>query len=625
MEPDSPQNTSEAADNSNSAVHKTENPQALRHEKVLAPLDTTLRPEGIITPVKTQPVDNTSRQMPTPAQPALPQPLQTTPSATTNAFTQSSNLTPPETEAFNEKKYWAGKAIKLIITGFIGFFLTGSYFYYWDGSDFTNKVSIATQHYSPLILGDTIIATIIFIIIYGLVLRFILRSRYAFGQSSFATLSTQLLSVGIIGAEHSNSQSINIFGNSVTFFTLLAALIGAVIFAGSNYLSEKVWTWRISRSMLAIGSLAALCVVVFGLSQAIGISMAKKQQQQEAASAKAQKDADAGIYDFNGSYQQFYLKDSMQSRFEISKIAAYNEAAKEKYGTPHYTVFTLHDKNNDRVEFTLWQTKATTSTFNPPSLCDSPNPTFSNIDYLNKWGTYAGACTKLRDIPGVGTLYGRDQNDKYKNIGDYQGKKERAAGLFEWYYIKRGDTLLTIEDNQKTLGTDGAVAIFSGLLPISPTELLAKSKQLATGRSVVKSSGQAISFPVYSPSNTAGLSFIGAYLTNKEDPSNLVILLKYDNNNSFDTIGFMIHEYKRPQKFNPPYCGYEAPGLGVASDSCKLVGTTAPGKTVYSNGHFYWGDFGDTIISLSGASSKADALNIYESMSSTSPDALHLQ
>lgn len=132
---------------------------------------------------------------------------------------------------------------------------------------------------------------------------------------------------------------------------------------------------------------------------------------------------------------------------------------------------------------------------------------------------------------------------------------------------------------------------------------------------------------MYTPSNTLGLSLVGSYLTNKEDPTNPVILFKYDNSNSFDTVGFSVNEYKRPQKFNPPYCGYEAPGLGAASDSCKTIGTTSSGKAVYSDGYFYWGDFGDTIISISGLpfNSQTDALSIYGSMTSASASSLNLQ
>jgi hypothetical protein len=631
MEPNQTQNFQENNNGQASAEPSGVNLQVLKHEKVLTPLDSSLRPEGPITPVKPSVTpDNSTQAAPALTQTIQPQATQPIPQSNPSSIypnpDQPMTAPLPQTETFNEKKYWAGKIIKLLITGAIGFFLTGTYFYSLGAGDILYRALVAYRHYSPLVLGDSIVFTLVLVATYSALLRFIIRSRNVIGQSAFSIIASQLLVLLILGVVHFGNPSIDIFGSAnAAILATVVALIGAAVFAGANYFAEKVWTWRLSRSVLAITGVVVLVAITFGVSQLSSMSAIKQQKQREASLAKAQKDSEAGVYDFNGGYQQYYLGDSVQSRFEISKVAASNEAATEKYGAPHYTVFTLRDKSNDRVELTLWQTKATTGTFSPPGLCSNPNPTFSYYDYLNKQDTYSGACTKLRDIAGVGTLYGRDQNDKYKNIGDTQGEKERTTGLFEWYYIKYGDTLLTIEDSRKTLGIEGVASIFSNITPISSADLLTKSKQLASRQTAVKSSGQAINFPVYTPSNTLGLSLVGTYLTNKEDPSNPVMLFKYDNSNSFDTVGFMIHEYKRPQKFSPPYCGYEAPGLGAAFDSCKPIGSTPSGKALYSDGYFYWGDFGDTIISLSGVSSNTDALSIYGSMASTSGSSLNLQ
>jgi hypothetical protein len=632
MEPNQAQNPQETIDGQPSAETASVSPQVLKHEKVLIPLDSTLRPEGLITPVK-PPVtpDNLTQSAPAPTQTVQPQASQPMSQPNPDAIypnpAQPMAPSPPQTEIFNGKKYWAGKIIKLIVTSIIGFFLTGIYFYSLDAGDILDRARAASRHYSPLVLGDSIVFTLVLIAIYAALLLFILRSRNIIGQSAFSIIASQLLALLILSIEHFGDHSINIFGSAnAAILATIVALIGAAIFAGTNFFAEKVWTWRLSRSMLAVTGVVALSVITFGVSQLSSMSASRYQKQQAASVAKAQKEAEVGVYDFSGGYQQFYLKDSVQSRFEISALAAYNKSATEKYGAPHYTLFTLRDKSNDRVDFTLWQTKATTGIFKPPSLCGNPDPKYSYNDSLNKRGIYVGACTKLQDIPGVGTLYGRDEDDKYgNNTGYSQREKEQAAGLYEWYYIKYGDTLLTIEDNRKTLGTEGAANIFSNLNPVSSADLLIKSKQLASAQTAVKSSALAISFPLYTPSNTLGLSLILASLTNKTDPSNPVILFKYDDSNSLYSTGFIIHEYKRPQKFNPPYCGYEAPGAGDDSDPCKSIGNTSSGKIVYSSGHFYWGDFGDTIISLSGVSSKTDALSIYESMVSVSLSSLNLE
>ncbi len=605
----------------------------LSHNRVLAPLDTSLRPEDAGIPVRPAEVvvDSTL-----PVQTNEPTALYPTEATEGIVNAPAGTIEPPlsvtdgeqHIEVQDEKKYWVGKVIKLIVSAVIGFISTAIYAFDLEAGSVLNRASIITHHYGPIVLGYTAILTIISAGMYAVILRFILRSRFSVGQSAYALVATQLLVLVVFGVVHFGDYKLQIYSlYGQVIPAAIIAVFGAILFALASYISNKVWTWRISRTVLAVASIAVLFVASLGVSQLSGRRASSLQQAEVASSEKAQKDADVGVYNFDGGYQQFYLKETAQSRFEISKIAAVNDEANSPANKPHYTSYTILDTSNDRVSFTLWQTKANIEVFNPPHLCDNTDPAYSNERYADEPSIYAGVCNVVMAIDGVGTLYGRDHLDTYAST-NAEGDTTRATlKAYEWYYVQIGDTLLTINDLHKTLGTEGAVALFSGLVEISPSELLEVSKSSTITRTAASTSEQLISFPLFMPRDASGLSLKGSFNTNKGDPANPVVLLKYDNASPVDSVGFSIFEYKTPQAFSPPHCGYIAPGIGIAFEACKLVGTTSSGMEVYSEAMLYWANFGETVICLDGLppSSDVDALQIYESMASTPASSFNLQ
>ena len=614
------------------AAETTGGQQALKHEMVLTPLDPTLKAESNIKPV-VQPqtsAESVSAQASAVSVPSS-QPIPKVDTSSIYPVLGSDKI--PETTQFQVEKLpddtktsVSGfesvlKFLRPFIAGMFGFILAGSYYHYWDGSNLNHHMRIAMDSYSPTILISTSLTTIFFIVIYGLVFRYGLRSKNSFQQALFALITSELCVVGLLGLVHLNDASLKITGSLLSPVTFLAAVLGAAIFVATYFAAVKDWTWRLSRTTLAIGCIAVLIGTDFGLSKVFSYKIEQKEKAQTVAEEKAQEKAKSGEYEFNGGYQQYYPQDLLSQRFEVTKIEAYKAIGETSIDVPHFITYTLRDTQNDREEITVWQTKTSSTLFYPPRLCGNASPMLNYMDTKDSVHVYIDTCSELRYIRAIGSLYGRDPKD-ISTAGSERRSKEQAKGFYEWYYNKRGNTLLTIEDKHKVLGTDGAALLLSGFEAVTPEELLAKSKALVGGNTDIVPT---ISYMVYTPDETLGLSLTGAYYLNKDDPANIVVFIKYDNSNSFDTIGFTISEYKRPEKFSPPNCGYESPGVGAASTVCTKVGTTKEGHAVYADGNKFWGDFGNTIIFIKGMNSKTDALKVFNSMGLTSAEKLNIQ
>lgn len=445
-------------------------PQVLRHEKVIAPPSPNLKPEE---PIARSVQPDMSKSVPVGQTTQLATQVQTP----TNLSISPSN--PQQTisaEPFNAGRYWAGKVLKLLIAGMVGGLVAVSYYYYLTNGNILDRALAASRHYSPLVLEDTIITTIVLIVAYGLLLRFILRSKYSFGQAIFAMFSSQLIVLALLAMENMNNNTVGIFGDGSKTYLAIAASAGVLIFVATNSLAERVWTWKISRSMLAVLTMTILLIATFSLSKIAVDNYAKQQAEQKAVSEKVKKDSAAGLYNFDGGYQQYFPNASMQQRFTIVRISSESLVKnKDTKDYPHSTGISFRDKNytgtNDALTIEMVQSRAS-SNHNPPTNCGHPMPHMNQIDQKAGLGTYKGQCYKVQDMPGMGVLYGRNE------YAPHNEPEEQAVGTYDWYYLKYGDTLITL-DSVGTLTGQDVVALFSNLDPISPLDLLEKSKSMA--------------------------------------------------------------------------------------------------------------------------------------------------
>jgi hypothetical protein len=143
----------------------------------------------------------------------------------------------------------------------------------------------------------------------------------------------------------------------------------------------------------------------------------------------------------------------------------------------------------------LYMFKPNQKAFNPPSYCGDADPTKSiPIDYEDhQQSTLDYSCHKIANIPGMGTLYGAVPGAAPAN--DPEQRQELAQGLYTAYYVQTSKTLLTLDDNPVTnannkievLTSKDAIGFFSNLAAISPSDLLAKSQQLAASQKAAQS------------------------------------------------------------------------------------------------------------------------------------------
>jgi hypothetical protein len=149
------------------------------------------------------------------------------------------------------------------------------------------------------------------------------------------------------------------------------------------------------------------------------------------------------------------------------------EESKDYKDYPHTTTLELRDKDyrgsNTELTISMWES-AVSNTYKPPQNCGHPNPFMNYGAQKAGLNTYKGNCVKIQDVPKVGTLYGRNKYETYT--------PNLPPGTYDWYYLRYGNTLLALE-SFKTITGDDAASIFAGLTPISPAELLTKSKALA--------------------------------------------------------------------------------------------------------------------------------------------------
>lgn len=421
-------------------------PQVYQHKKVITPLNPGIQPEG--------PSINVARNVERAPSNIVPPP------ASVNQQ--------PEVEPFHAARYWSAKLLTVFVAAVIGAVITASYFYYWAYS-ILNGATLLLEHFSPVLLRYALIPIVVLIGIYSLILRFIFRNKHALGQAVFALYTSLLVALGLLAIMYQTGVS------RANLFLVLAGVMGGVVFAATNYFAERVWTWRVSRLTLGLLVAAVTTSIVFGFGQYVGHQMATQENQQTASNAQAQKQEADGNYDFNGNYRQFYPNSSGQQRFGVAKIEA-DDLSKLGYGqdAPNFILLTLQDKTNGNSNVSLWE-QAVTPAFKPPNNCGEPDP---SLNYIDSQNDTIKPCHKLVTIAGVGTLYGRDQYEPC-SCGPQQ-QQQTAAGVFQWYYLQTGKTLLTIDDTNVVLGTQGAESLIGSLKPISASELLTKSKQLAT-------------------------------------------------------------------------------------------------------------------------------------------------
>lgn len=380
-------------------------------------------------------------------------------------------------EKFNAPMYWAGKTIRLIFAAIVGFFITGSYYAYLDGGNILSRGQLYIKHYSPLVLIDTLIISAVVILVYGLLLRFVLRSKSPFMQAFVALTISQLSVILMLGIVHFNDKAVNILGGLEKRSVFLALLIGVITFTICNYLAERVWTWRIPRAAIGISTIVILFFASFGLSKTIASQYSQRKQKEIVSSDKAKADGKQGVYNFDANYQQYFIGDQEASRYTLDNLGGPAVVPSEDAkGDPHFTYIRLIDKQysgtNDQFSFSLWQYKVPLS-FNPPQNCGNPSPGMDYLEQVDKTGIYDGPCILIKSIAGKGDLYGR-QESKFKDIQE----EAKAQNKYDWYYIRYGDTLITLTA-LGTLNGDDVATLLSGLKPITAPELLQKSKDFA--------------------------------------------------------------------------------------------------------------------------------------------------
>jgi len=395
---------------------------------------------------------------------------------------QKLTFEPPATLTAKTERHppaWVTTKLKLLTAGLVGLLLAGWYFYLWDGRGLAQRGIIATAHFSPIILGQTAVTCLLLVLVYGLLLRYVYRSHWAWGQAVVTIVGVQLLVICLLALKYHNGAGLNVLTGPLSLYTLLAGLIGGawgLALAGS---AERSWHWRFMPVALAASLLLLLVVGSSGLSRSFTYQLAASVQQQTTVASHVQRESQAGEYNFQADYPQYALSKAMQNRFQLVSIDATNlTTTTSQQRSPHFTHFVLKDRqyagSNANASLSLWQSQSS-STYNPPSTCGHPNP---SLDYYTRDSrVYQASCLKLKDLPGGGTLYGRNQ---FKS--DLPEPDELAAGTYDWYYLQKDDTLLAVEA-YKTLTANDIASLLAGLTPTTADALLAQSQALVASNS----------------------------------------------------------------------------------------------------------------------------------------------
>jgi hypothetical protein len=589
-------------------------PQIFRHEKVITPLDISIQPSEIVTP----------QQSPQSADVASP-------------LQQQNDIPVPNTA--NEKRHKLLSVLKLTGISILGLIAGISlYFVLIQGisSSLLDLARMQASFYRPNAVLDkssVMVQLIVLIVVYWLLLHFIFRSQRSFKQSASALLISQLITIGMVALTSAGYTSIHIIGLDLLF----SALVGACVFNVCHYLAEKPWTWKISRLQVTILTIIAVTALDFTCSAYASNRHTELQQQakkqQATAAAKIKDDTSLNGNNSTG-YELFYPNTKAQKAFTVTSASVGSSGNSPddfdaQLGVPPFSEVDFTNIAWSKNTLHLYMFKPNQKAFNPPSYCGSADPTKSiPIDYGNKSSGLDYSCYKIANIPGMGTLYGAVPGASPTNNDAQQ--QELAQGLYIAYYAQTSKTLLTLDNSPVTnannkiemLTSKDAIGFFSNLAAISPSDLLAKSQQLAANQKAAQASPQAPTYTVYTPTNTAGLTLKSKSIDHT-DPSNPVVVLNYFDGNYFDTSNIGIEEYAKPSSFNPPNCG----GGPYGAETCQQVGQTTSGKAVYFGSFNYWVDFGNTIISVDGLQQNQmdEALQFYNGMQATTIQTLKLQ
>jgi hypothetical protein len=626
----------------------------LRHEKIIVPLDISIQPSKISTQPSppNEPLSSTTANTPNnratqpPQQVPEPQPVanpynpDSANNSTHDSIGASNQLEPQNCQPSDDKKHNMLRAIKLVGILILGA-IAGVCLYFalvtGTSSDLLDQAFMQASFYRPnVVLSHVVVGgqLIVLVILYWLLLRFIFRSQRAFKQALSTLLISQLIIIGIVALAFSKSNFVHL----VAINLVVSSIVGANVFFVCNYLAEKPWSWKISRLQITLLAIAIITALDFTASAYASNRHTSLQQQekkqQTAAAAKVKKDTSINGDNSTG-YELFYPNTKSQEVFRVTSAGVGSSGSSPddfdaQEGVPPFSEVDFTNIAWSKNTLHLYMLKPTKKAFNSPSYCGDADPRMSiPLDYNNQQQSPAlnYSCYIVANIPGLGTLYGAVPGS---SSTEYPESQELAEGLYTAYYVQTDKTLLTLDNSPVTnannkiemLTSKDAIGFFSNLAPISPSDLLAKSQQLAASQKAAQSSPQTPTYTVYTPTNTAGLTLKKSSI-DRTDPSNPVVVLSYYDGNAFDTSNINIDEYAKPSNFNPPQCGGGSPGAG----SCTQVGQTSSGEAVYYASYTYWVDFDSTTISINGLTQAqmSEAMQFYNGMQATTIQALRLQ